>query len=266
VDLSLRELTESIVGEVPEAPFGTYVFGSAEPGAELGRAIERQVFLEYFGNSRELLANEYDPYEPGSMFYCVVDHRRMTPAGVMRMMLPSPAGQKTLHDIERVWECTEDHLFSSLGAHPDPTRVWDISTLAVAGDYRGRGSEGLLSLALYQAALQGALAFDIEYFVMVLDLVVLDLIQKRMGRPLSFFDGLEPKSYLDSPHSLPVYADIGDYGRRLHETDPPIHAVLFENTGLEDAVATPPWRDAIERVLRSQDIARTPEITEPSTT
>jgi hypothetical protein len=266
VDLSLRELTESIVGEVPEAPFGTYVFGSAEPGAELGRAIERQVFLEYFGNSRELLANEYDPYEPGSMFYCVIDHRRMTPAGVMRMMLPSPAGQKTLVDVERVWDRSGTQLFASIGANPDSARIWDVSTLAVAADYRGEKTEGLISLALYQALFQGALPFRVDYFVTVLDLVVLDLIQKRMGRPLSHFGDVEPRTYLDSPESMPVYIDIPDYGRRLRESHPPIHGILFENTGLEAAVAPPPWREAVERALATNRYAVASGVTRSATT
>ena len=117
MDLSLRELTESVIGDNrPEQPFGTYVFSSTDPGAELGREIERQVFLEYFGNSRELLEEEYEPYEPGSMFYCVIDHRRMSPAGVMRMIVPSAVGQKTLADVEQVWDRTTDQLFASVGA------------------------------------------------------------------------------------------------------------------------------------------------------
>jgi hypothetical protein len=250
VDLTLRELTESVIGaDRPPQPFGTYVFSCTDPGAELGREVERQVFLEYFGNSRELLANEYEPYEPGSMFLCVIDHRRLCPAGVMRMIVPSAVGQKTLADVAEVWERTTEQLFASVGASVSPARIWDISTLAVASDYRGRGSEGLISLALYQALFQAALPFDVDYFVTILDLVVLDLIQTRMGRPLSRFGGLEPRDYLDSPSSLPVYIDIPDYGRRLRQSHPPIHEMLFEGTGIHEAVAPPQWQAAVERVL-----------------
>jgi hypothetical protein len=187
------------------------------------------------------------------MFYCVIDHRRMAPAGAMRMIVPTPAGQKTLLDVERVWEQSGPQLFASIGADPDPARIWDVSTLAVAADYRGRNTEGLISLALYQALFQGALPFPVDYFVMVLDLVVLDLIQNRMGRPLSHFADVEPRNYLDSPESMPVYIDIPDYGRRLRESHPPIHGILFENTGLEEAVAPAPWRDAVERALATRD-------------
>ena len=114
--------------------------------------------------------------------------------------------------------------------------------MAVAADYRGRGSEGLISLALYQALFQAALPFAVDYFVTILDLVVLDLVQTRMGRPLSHFGGVEPKDYLDSPSSIPVYIDIPDYGVRLRESHPPIHEILFEGTGIHDAVAPPPWQ------------------------
>ena len=61
------------------------------------------MFLEAFGNTAELLADEYGPYEASSFFICVVDHLRMLPAGVMRVVLPSPRGFKSLNDIEPVW-------------------------------------------------------------------------------------------------------------------------------------------------------------------
>jgi hypothetical protein len=253
MELVTRELTESVLGDTrPEQPFGTYVFSCTDPGAELAREVERQVFLEYFGNSRELLADEYGPYEPASMFLCVIDHRRLCPAGVMRMIVPSAVGQKTLVDVEHVWDRTAEQLFATIGVATSSARIWDVSTLAVAEDYRGRGTEGLISLALYQALFQSALPFDVDHFVTVLDLVVLDLIQTRMGRPLSHFAGIEPRNYLDSPSSLPVYIDIQDYARRLGESDPPIHEILFEGTGIEEAVAPPQWHAAVERVLAAR--------------
>lgn len=246
MELARRELTAALVDRSPvgSEPFGTYVLAADDPAAELGRAVERDVFGEFFGNTPELLAHEYDPYEQASIFMVVVDHRRLVPAGVMRFIAPSPAGQKSLDDIERVWGVHHTELWARTGAPLVADHVWDIATLAVAQEYRGRGSEGLISLALYQAAFQTSMPCDARWFVAVLDAVVLDLIDTRLGRPFSHYDGVEPRSYLDSPASLPVYVDIHDYGRRLRTTDPTMHALLFDGAGIEAAVRPPDWEAA----------------------
>ena len=61
------------------------------------------MFLEAFGNTADQLAEEYRPYEQSSFFICVLDHLRSLPAGVMRVLQPSPAGFKSLKDLETVW-------------------------------------------------------------------------------------------------------------------------------------------------------------------
>ena len=81
-----------------------YVCLSHERGAELGRFVERGVFLEVFGNTQEQLAHEYDQYEPGSIFITVVDHARRLPCGMMRVLVPSSAGFKSLDDVLVGWE------------------------------------------------------------------------------------------------------------------------------------------------------------------
>jgi hypothetical protein len=92
-------LIDGIVGPVrPRPPFGTYVVASTDPAAALGRQLEQEVFGDVFDNSPELLAAEYDAYEASSVFIIVVDHRRMVPAGVMRLVLPAPIGLKSLED------------------------------------------------------------------------------------------------------------------------------------------------------------------------
>src|SRR5438128_969954 len=108
---ALPELSYSLIDRhrpadptVPLTPFGLYLVPSHQPEAELARSIERDVFFEYFGNTPELLAEEYGRYEQASLFLTVMDHVRVRPAGMIRVIQPSPAGLKTLHDLERVWE------------------------------------------------------------------------------------------------------------------------------------------------------------------
>ena len=95
LDLGLREQCAALVERSgSEAPFGTYIVASTDPAAEIGREVERQVFGEFFGNSPEMLAEEYAPFEASSIFLCVIDQRRLVPAGVsLRSCRPTRASR-----------------------------------------------------------------------------------------------------------------------------------------------------------------------------
>lgn len=237
------QLAESLIteGRRDDPPFGLYVLTSPQPGADLARSVEAQVFLEFFGNTPDLLDAEYGPYEAASLFLCVLDHRRRVPAGVIRIVTDSPAGFKSLGDIERAWGADAEDVARRSGFSFPPHEVWDIATLAVSPDYRGESTSGLVSLALYQAVGTLAANHGIRSLVTILDLVVLDLIQTRIGRPFTPFVGLEPRNYLDSPASLPVFCDLDDHRARIGLTDPAMHELLYEGTGLEAVVSGPAW-------------------------
>jgi hypothetical protein len=224
----------------PDAPpFGVYVLAGSDPEAELARSVERDVFYEFFGNTPELLAEEYDRYEDASLFLCAVDHERDRAAGIMRIITPSAAGFKSLDDIGRAWGEPPHEVLRRSGVELERDALWDIATLAVAPEYRGDATGGMVSLALYQALGVLATARDVRWLVAILDLVVLDLIQDRTRRVFSRFDGLEPRNYLDSPASLPVYSDVLEYRSRVALLDRPLYELIFEGKGLEAVVSLP---------------------------
>ena len=80
-----------------------------------------------------------------------------------------------------------------------------------------------------------------HHFVTVLDLKPLDLIQTLTVDCFQFFDGLEPKSYLDSPLSVPVFIDLAEWEPRVLERAPDTHGILFRGVGIEAAVRPPSW-------------------------
>jgi hypothetical protein len=249
IDLDRAALMADLVaaGQRSDTPFGLYVIPSADPAAELARAVERDVFFEYFGNTAEMLAAEYDAYEDASVYLCVVDHLRGRAAGAMRLILPTAAGLKTSVDLEATWSQPVAEVLHRTGLELPPEQVWDIATIAVTPDYRGASTNGLISLAMYQGVIQLARHRDVRWVLAILDLVVLDLIQQGTGRPFSTFDGVEPMSYLDSPSSLPVWCDLEDYDQRLAITDPGMHEILFQSRGLEAAVSIPSWDGSLPR-------------------
>lgn len=221
-----------------ETPFGAYVFAADDPRSWLARSVEAAVFDEVFGNSPELLAAEYDPYEAASVFTCILDHRRAEPAAAKRLIFDSPAGFKSLHDIERgPWQQPVADVLARTGLVLDRSRTLDIATAAVAPQYRGARSNGLVSLAMNQVTAQISVRCDIRWWVTIVDVNVLELYQGSFGRPVSFYDGIEPMSYLDSPLSVPAYSDIEAWRRRLGRLDAGLHDLLIDGVGLAEAVA-----------------------------
>lgn len=219
------------------APFGAYLFAASDPRSALARSVEATVFDEVFGNSPELLDAEYGPYEAATVFSCIVDHRRRRPAAAKRLIFPSPAGFKSLDDIGRApWGHPVADVLARTGLVPDPARTLDVATAAVAPEYRGARSDRLVSLAMNQVTGRLSALCDIAWWVTILDVHVLDLYQRLLHDAMSFYHGIEPRSYLDSPLSVPVYCDVMAWRRRLALVDPTLHAVLIGGVGLAEAV------------------------------
>ncbi len=65
------------------------------------RDCEAEVFLQAYGNTREELADEYGPYEDASVYMAVTEPGG-TAVAACRLILPGPAGLKTLNDVARV--------------------------------------------------------------------------------------------------------------------------------------------------------------------
>jgi len=224
-----------------DTPFGVYVLDAHDPSSALARQVEQDVFLEFFGNTVEMLDVEYAPYEDASTFLCVIDHQRRTPAGMIRIIRPTPAGFKTLRDLDSIWDIPTPDLVGPTGIGIDPSSLWDLATLAVAAEYRSAASSGLVSMALYQGLNMLGHAHGIRWAVAVMDMVVLDLINSAWQRPFTGIPNAAPRRYLDSPASRPVFCDVVDYRMRLAFLDPPTHAILFEGRGIESMVSTPRW-------------------------
>ena len=248
----LRDLARPIVeaaGNPPE-PFGVYLFRADTPEARLGRYIEDTVFGEWFGNSSELIESEYGPYDESTYFIVVIDHLRHLPAGTIRVNLPSERGLKTLADIENVWQQDLAPVLDRTGLAWDRNHVWDVVTVAVHADYRGKATDGMISLAMYQAVVRSLLRGGAHWFVCILDLHVVQLMQDLTSKPFSTFAGVEPIEYLDSPASNAFWCDLDEYGPRLRAADEFIHGVLFEGVGIEAVVREASYEVAEEMAAR----------------
>jgi len=247
-EADVRDLAGAVADPSSTAPMGTYVFAPDEPGALLAAQLEGAVLLEVFGNTPELLSEEYGAYAHASVFVCVIDQRRRLPAGVLRLILPSEQGLKSLVDIEAIWGQDFSALYAASGLEYDAARTWDLATLAVGPDYRSAAARGLVTIALVQTYAMMAARCDSPYAVALLHLPVLRMLQWKLRRPFLELD-VEPRPYLDSPASIPVWGDLYDCHRRLEQEDPILYDIMANGTGIEAAVRPPDW-DAAAAVAK----------------
>ena len=154
----LQRLTDELIdtgGAQRPRRSGSTCCPSARPAAELARSVERDVFLEYFGNTPRCWPRSTGPTSRAASSSAWSTTVAGPAAGAMRLILPSPAGLKTLDDLERAWAATgAARCCTAPGSTSRRAQVWDIATIAVTPDYRGASSDGLISLALYQGVIQ----------------------------------------------------------------------------------------------------------------
>jgi hypothetical protein len=228
-----RALAREVMAGAGDQPLGLYLFRADDPAAELARHVEQEVFLQTFGNTPELLAKEYLPYEEACIFVCVLDHLRQAPVAAMRIVTPSGAGFKTFDDMAPVWNVDMEALFKRSGIPLVPERIWDVATIATHPEYRGKAIIGLATLGLYRGLAQAALGSGIDTFVCVLDMPVFRMMQQKLHLCFDRFTGVGPRPYLGSPASLPVYCSLREAKRRLATGDTNLHDLVFNGVGLE---------------------------------
>ena len=72
---------------------------------------------------------------------------------MLRLILPSKSGLKSLNDIEPTWGISAAELFAASEFDYDPTHTWDVATLAIGPEYRAAAFQGMVTMALCQVSL-----------------------------------------------------------------------------------------------------------------
>lgn len=168
---------------------------------DAAREVEARVFLHAFGNTPELLAQEYGPYEARSRFVVVLDDRSGEALGTARLITAAEEPVKTLLDAAgEPWHLP---VADSLGTVGLAARdVWDVGSLAVDPRYRAGAAGAELSVALCHALWRYARNCDVPGLVTIVDDRVRRLL-RAMGVPWQPMAGAESRPYLGSPASTP---------------------------------------------------------------
>ena len=186
-------------------------------GDEAVRACEAVIFEHWFGNTRAELDREYAPYDDASVFLALSDGDETV--GVVRLVGPSPAGLKTLHDAVRPpW---------SLDVSGVDPQTWEVATMGILPGRRNP----LYALALYHGLAATGRANHVRHMVAILDERVRSILGTA-GLDFPAMPGATPEPYLGSPASVPVYVDFPAMMARQREVAPRMYATIGEAHGL----------------------------------
>lgn len=239
--------------------FGVHIVDGDDEHADIGRFVEAVVFREHFDNDLPTLEREYGPYDRASTFLLVLDYERKRPVGAIRIIRPSEAGLKSINDIvdpSSPWYRegdTAERRFREIG--DDPEHTVDISTMAVMPDYRTSHARDGASAALYSTCVRWSLDNNYNRWVTIVDKHIYNMMQS-WGRPFQPFEDAEMASYLDSPESIPVHAELHSGLQRIQEFDREmsektgqhmdIHGLYTRGSGLEEQFVLPAFADTVQ--------------------
>ncbi|MGY1723825.1 hypothetical protein [Blastococcus sp. SYSU DS0533] len=184
---------------------------------EAARQVEADVFLQAFGNTPELLAQEYGPFEGRSRFVVVIDDESGVALGTARLITDGPTPVKTVLDIAGApWHLPVADSLATVDL--EPATVWDVASLAVDRRYRAGAAGAEVSVALCHGIWRYARNCGVPGMVTVLDDRVHRLV-RAMGLPWHAMAGATSQPYLGSPASTPCVfavatAEAEVYGAR----------------------------------------------------
>ncbi len=215
------------------APRLRIVFDPTGDLLEATRDCEADIFLQWYGNTREQLAEEYGPYEHDSVFVSVVDDTDEVLACV-RLLTGATTSLKTVDDVSRPpWAVDAPRSAAAVGV--DVTRAWDVATMGVRPGLK-QGRTGL-ALATYHALITSIRANSVPSVVAILDERVRRLLTS-VGWAMRTLPGTRAANYLGSDSSTPVYADIAQILDEQRRVNPDAHRLITLGVGL-DGVQVP---------------------------
>lgn len=200
------------------------------------RECEADVFLRWFGNTREQLDEEYGPYEDVSVFLVIATEDGDVVASV-RMIAPGgAAGLKTLNDIAHPpWQQDGARAADAVGI--DLRSTWEVGTLGVRAGLSGSGTH--LATALYHGLIMMARVNEMSTFVAVLDERVRRLLGS-VGILTRALPGTTTAPYLGSSASTPVYCHVASMLDGQRRDFPDAYRLVTLGIGLTGIVVPDP--------------------------
>jgi hypothetical protein len=201
----------------------------ADSAAEVAaaRAVEARVFLDAFGNTADVMDQEYGHYADRSRFVTVIDDWDGSALGTVRLVHPGATGElKTLTDVAGApWHLSVPESLDAAGLAGRP--VWDVATLSVDRAHRSGARRSEVTLALCHGLYRYSRACGVEGWVTILDDRVLRLL-RVMGVPWKPMPGAGSRFYLGSPASTPCVCLIDSIAATMRARRPDVAPAMLE--------------------------------------
>jgi hypothetical protein len=199
----------------------------ADSPAEIAAArdVEARVFLDAFGNTPDVMAQEYGPYDERSRFLAVLDDGSGRALGAVRLIVPNATGElKTLTDAAGApWHLSAPDTLRAAGFAG--RAVWDVATLAVDPDARAARLE--TTFALCHALYRYTRAAGAQGLVTILDDKVLRVL-RAIGLPWAPMAGATSQFYLGSPASTPCIVGVEECARSVRARRPDLAPAVVD--------------------------------------
>ena len=195
-----------LAGELLASASGTRRFsvqlaGPDDAAALLSLQVAADVFLDAFGNSAELLREEYAALLPSMTHLIVLDRVTGTAVGSFILQAAPAEELKTLVDLAgEPWSIPTDDALAALGLARGNRTAVDQLLLAVHPAYRKAGMAQLLMYAGWVLSVQRG----IHLWTAILDEPLLRGMNELTHGALVSIGGAATKPYLGSAASTPV--------------------------------------------------------------
>lgn len=232
--------------ELEEQPrLSFHVLEPGDANYEWGLQVEKDVFAIEFGDSPELIEQEYYKYNPYSTLLVVRDEKANIPIGMWRVIHNNQdVGFKTYNDIQREdlgWKRRMDDVLAENGLELPPEKTVDLGSVAILKQYRGNMEGAQAGIALYKGMIEYSRQHGIEYWVGIIDRKPFESVtQKRFGGIFRQFKGLGYERYMGSEQSTPVYAEAAKVPEIIKAHNEMFYKLIVEAEGLGDFVSFPP--------------------------
>jgi len=212
---------------------GQLEFTASGPPAPDVLQCEVDVLGRWYGDTRELLADAYGPYESHTSFLSVRDAAG-TVQGWCRLIRPGGPGLKTISDVgDPPWEV--DGARAARAAEIDLDRTWDVATLGVRRELGGAGA--VVAAAIYHGIIASCRVNDVPWVIGIVDRRVRQILA-TLGLTLRALPGTGAKPYMGSPACAPIYAHVAQVLDEQRRTSPDAHRLIALAAGL-DGIQTP---------------------------
>jgi hypothetical protein len=213
-------------------PYGVYILDGNDERSDIGRKLERDVFYEFFKNDEYTFAEEYGPYEAASELIVIVDHRKLIPVGMARLVKYNQKGLKTFNDTthpDSPWGLTMKHIENTHTiAHE---HVWDIATIAVKRRYKSKSSRRLIRSLLMHALYIHAVKNGALHWVALLDDMHINTFA-GIGIPVENLGGAKSLPYLGSASTRPIIVKVADVESGVMNNSRLMHAFIIKGVPL----------------------------------